>query len=156
MKDHFRLESADVHLNLTAVSKNGVLAEFASLVAGRSPATGENELLQLLHDRESLGSTGIGEGVAIPHCTSPALTAPVILFGRSDAGIDFNAVDDKPVFIFFLIVTPEGDAAIHLELLSSISRILKSAGIRRHLIEADSEDEIVTILTEQGSGRCLP
>lgn len=156
MNDLFRLEVADVLLKLSSASRDDVLAEFASVVAERYPAVEERELLQLLQDRESLGSTGIGDGIAIPHCTSPALKAPVILFGRSDTGIDFCAADNKPVSLLFLMVTPEGDAAIHLKLLSRISRILKSAGIRRRLLEAESEGEIVTILTDQGSDRCQP
>jgi len=155
MKGLFELDAADVSLKLASDSREGVLGEFAAKLAAKCQRPGEQELLKLLLERESLGSTGIGDGVALPHCTSPALTTPVILFGRSDRGIDFQAVDGKPVFLFFVIVTPEGDAAIHLKLLSRISRLLKSADIRKRLFDAEYAEEIVTIMMDNGSVRCL-
>lgn len=145
----FRLDPADVILNLTSSSRDGVLAELAGRVAERNPVLCREGLFSLLLEREQLGSTGIGDGIAIPHCTSPALSAPVILFGRSDSGVDFHSVDDTPVRLFFLLVTPEGAAGIHLKLLSRISRLLKSPQVRAQLLEASSEGEISGIVMAQ-------
>jgi len=150
MKDLLNIDPSDVILNLSATSKDGVLSEFAEKFSGRYPAVLKEGLVNLLLDRESLGSTGIGEGIAIPHCKSPALKAPVILFGRSSLGVEFHAVDDKPVRIFFLLVTPSEAAAIHLKLLSRISRLLKGASVKNRLLEAIDEDEIVAIVMEHG------
>ncbi|GAM08789.1 nitrogen regulatory protein [Geobacter sp. OR-1] len=153
MKDLFRFDTEDVILNLSASSKDGVLSEFAAKVAERCSLPSGKEILQLLYERERLGSTGIGDGIAIPHCKSPALDAPVILFGRSDSGIDFRAVDDKPVRLFFLLITPEGAAGTHLKLLSRISRVLKGADLRNRLLDATTAEEIVDIVRGQESIR---
>ncbi|MBT0663267.1 PTS sugar transporter subunit IIA [Geobacter pelophilus] len=153
MQGVFRFEPEDVILPLSASTKNGVLSEFADKVAARCSLPSGSAILQLLLERESLGSTGIGDGIAIPHCKSPALNAPVILFGRSDAGIDFKSVDDKPARLFFLLVTPEDAAGTHLKLLSRISHLLKGADVRNRLLEATSAEEVVEIVMRQGGTR---
>jgi mannitol/fructose-specific phosphotransferase system IIA component (Ntr-type) len=150
MRDLFQFDAADVTLNISSSTRDGVLSELATLVSHRHPMLRKEDLLRLLIDRERLGSTGIGEGVAIPHCKSPALNTPVILFARSDSGIDFRAVDDRLVRLFFLLVTPEGETAVHLKLLARISRILKVPRLRDRLLAATGEDEIVGIVMEHG------
>jgi fructose-specific phosphotransferase system IIA component len=153
MQGVFRFEPEDVILQLSASTKNGVLSEFADKVAARCSLPSGSAILQLLLERESLGSTGIGDGIAIPHCKSPALNAPVILFGRSNTGIDFKSVDDKPARLFFLLVTPEDAAGTHLKLLSRISHLLKGADVRNRLLEATSAEEVVEIVMRQGGTR---
>jgi mannitol/fructose-specific phosphotransferase system IIA component (Ntr-type) len=130
-----------------------VLAEFARIVALQNPALSASGLEQLLREREALGSTGIGDGVAFPHCKSPVLVAPVILFGRSNCGVDFNAVDGKPVHLFFVLLTPEGDIGAHLKLLARLSRILKGPVTRTRLMAASDAQEIAMIVSEMDSNR---
>lgn len=150
MKGLLQLHPSNVLMNLRASSRDELLFEMAEKVAGNNPAISANSLYQALLDRESLGSTGIGHGIAIPHCKSPALKVPVILFGRSESPIEFNSPDDRPVRLFFLIVSPEDADSLHLQLLSTISRILKAADVRNRFLDASSADEIVSILIEQG------
>lgn len=134
---------------LAAVDKRGVLAELSARLAGRHPGICADGLLRLLLEREALGSTGIGDGVAIPHCKYPSLKAPVLLFGRSDAGIDFNAVDGRLVHLFFLLVVPEGAAGQHLKLLARLSRLLKEPSVRSSLMTASTSVEIFSVVKEQ-------
>lgn len=149
MKGALQLDPADVIIPLAAVDKRGVLAEFASCLAGRHAGIFAEELLRLLLERETLGSTGIGDGIAIPHCKSPLLETPVLLFGRSETGVDFSAVDGRPVHLFFLLVVPEGAAGLHLKLLARISRLLKEPSVRSRLMTASTSGEIISIVTEQ-------
>lgn len=149
MKGALLLDPSDVIVSLASSDREGVLAEFADCVTKRYPEALGDNLLQLLLERESLGSTGIGDGIAIPHCKSPTLKAPVLLFGRSESGVDFHAIDAKPVRLFFLLIAPEGAVGIHLKLLARISRLLKKPMVREQLIEAVSAEEIAAIVMEQ-------
>lgn len=149
MKVLLQLDPADVIIRLAAVDKEGVLAEFASTVAGRHSGISPGELLRLLLERETMGSTGIGDGIAIPHCKSPLLDTPVLLFGRSDKGVDFSAVDGRPVHLFFLLVVPELAAGLHLKLLARLSRLLKESSVRGRLMTASTSEEIASIIAEQ-------
>ena len=145
------LQPADVIIDLKASSRDEALAELADRLAERQPSVSSDELLRLLLDRESLGSTGIGEGLAIPHCKSPAITSPVLLFARSSAGIDFRAVDGRPVHLIFLLVAPEGAAGLHLKLLARLSRLLKEPMVRTRLMTAATPEEVSLIVGGQES-----
>jgi PTS system nitrogen regulatory IIA component len=103
-------------------------------------------LLETLLDRERLGSTGIGEGVAIPHGKVPGLPGLVASFGRSPAGIDFRAIDGRPTYLFFALFAPENSAGAHLKALARISRIFKSSGFREGLMNATTADEIYRLI----------
>ena len=93
-------------------------------------------------ERERLGSTGIGEGVAIPHGKFHGITEPIISFGRSLKGLDFESMDGQPVFLFFLLVAPENSASIHLKALARIAKILKNSSLRKSLMEVTTREEI--------------
>lgn len=149
MKGALQLEPADIIIPLAADDKKGILSEFSFRVAGRYAGIAAEELLRLLLEREALGSTGIGDGIAIPHCKSRLLKDPVLLFGRSDTGVDFCALDGKPVHLFFLLIVPEGAAGLHLKLLARISRLLKEPSIRARLMAASTPQEIISIVAEQ-------
>lgn len=86
-------------------------------------------------EREKLGSTGIGEGIAIPHGKMKGIDRILCAFGRSKEGVDFDAIDKKPVHIFFLLLAPEDSAGLHIQMLSRISRILRDPSFRKHLTE---------------------
>jgi PTS system nitrogen regulatory IIA component len=93
-------------------------------------------------DRESLGSTAIGDGVAIPHGKFPGIIAPIISFGRSRKGLDFESMDGQPVFLFFLLIAPEDSASVHLKALARIAKMLKDSNFRKLLIEAPNRKEL--------------
>jgi len=103
-------------------------------------------LLETLLDREKLGSTGIGEGVAIPHGKVPGLPGLVASFGRSPAGVDFRAIDGKPTHLFFALFAPENSAGAHLKALARISRIFKNPAFREAILQADSAERIYRLI----------
>jgi nitrogen PTS system EIIA component len=97
-------------------------------------------------DRERLGSTGIGDGIGIPHGKLKGLTSLVIGFGISRKGVDFESMDNRPTHIFFLLITPENSTGLHLKLLARISRILKSESFKEQLLNAADAEDIVSII----------
>ncbi len=103
-------------------------------------------LLETLLEREKLGSTGIGEGVAIPHGKVAGLPGLVAAFGRSAQGIDFRAIDGRPTHLFFTLFAPENSAGAHLKALARISRIFKNATFREALMRATSADELYGLI----------
>jgi nitrogen PTS system EIIA component len=134
--------------SLKASSKAEVLDELVGPIAQAHPQIDRQGLVQSLVDRESLGSTGIGGGVAIPHGKFEGLETLTASFGRSAAGIDFNSMDNKPAHLFFLLVAPKNSAADHLRALARISRLVKDPLLKNSLQHADSRDEIFRLLEE--------
>lgn len=130
---------------LAATTKKGVLAEFAAALAGQagiSPA----RVSSILEDRERLGTTGIGDGVAIPHGKLEEIKDTVVFFGKSEAGVPFNSMDGKPVHIFFMLVAPENTNGKHLKVLARISRMLKDEKFRLDLLKAGTVDALYNII----------
>lgn len=105
-------------------------------------------LYRRLMDREELGSTGIGDGVAIPHCKLEGLTRPVLAIGALAQGIDFAALDSQPVRVFFLLVSPEDNPAEHLRVLAAISRWLKAEDHVERVLAGSSPEVIFSLLRE--------
>ncbi|HPR15219.1 MAG TPA: PTS sugar transporter subunit IIA, partial [Smithella sp.] len=106
-------------------------------------------IIDILKQRENLGSTGIGEGVAIPHGKISNLNDIVVAFGRSEKGIAYDSLDGKPVHLFFLLLAPENSAGQHLKILAKISKMLKDVYFRNKLIAAKSRDELYQIIIDQ-------
>jgi PTS system nitrogen regulatory IIA component len=106
-------------------------------------------MVDVLLDREKLGSTGIGDGIAIPHGKLKGLESLVISFGRSRGGIDFESIDGKPVHIFFLLMAPESSTGQHLKALAKISRMLKDPEFRSDLMSAKNTEEIYRKIAEK-------
>jgi PTS system nitrogen regulatory IIA component len=113
------------------------------------PELNLEELVHILLEREKLGNTGVGEGVAIPHGKLMNLERPISAFGRSPRGVEFEAVDNRPVHLFFLLFAPEGEAGAQLRALATISRLLKSPSVREELLAVDSKEQIYDVLTRQ-------
>ncbi len=134
---------------ITAVDKRGVLREFARLLKVLNRVDDEEGLLSALLERESLGSTGIGDGVAIPHGKLPLGSEMIVAFGRSSKGVEFQAIDSKPVFLFFLLVTPEDQPGDHLKALARISRILKNPLLRENLRTAPNRQELQRLIYQE-------
>ncbi len=149
MKINGLLKPEDIIPSLSATSKDAVLLELAAKVEERHPSLNRTEVFQVLKEREMLGSTGIGDGVAIPHGKLKHPSDLVLTFGRSQPGIDFNSLDGRRSHIFFLILAPEEAFAIHLKILGRISRILKDPAVRKALLEAPDAAAIHGIILEQ-------
>ena len=128
--------------DLKAKDKKGVLAELVDVIVSSDSTLDKNSLVKVLLERERLGSTGIGDGVAIPHGKFQGLNRPIISFGRSRKGLDFDAMDGEAVFLFFLLVAPEDSASIHLKALARIAKIIKSKSFRDLLMQAPTSEEI--------------
>ena len=105
--------------------------------------------MQVLLDRERLGSTGIGEGVAIPHGKLNNIDRQLIAFGLSRKGVDFDAMDGKPARLFFLLIAPEDSVGVHLKTLARISKLLKTSHARERLLSAADRAQIYRIISEE-------
>jgi PTS system nitrogen regulatory IIA component len=136
---------------LKAKDKKGVLGELAEVIARYDANIDKEMLLKVLIEREHLGSTGIGDGVAIPHGKLSSVKQPIVSFGRSKKGLDFDSMDGQPAFLFFLLLAPENSSGVHLQVLTKIARILKSSTFRKALMQVDSREEIYqTIIQTDG------
>jgi len=133
---------------LTSKTKEGVLRELVHVLSQVEKQVNEDRTVEILLERESLGSTGIGEGVAIPHGKSKEVKKILASFGRSLPGLDFQSLDGKPAHLFFLLIAPENSAGMHLKALAQISRLMKDQAFRKRLMEAKSADEIYSIFSE--------
>jgi len=134
--------------DLKADDKKGVLEELVTPVA-RIAGINHDYLVKVLMERERLGSTGIGEGIGIPHGKVKDLESLVLGFGLSRKGVDFDSMDGQPAYIFFLLLTPENSTGLHLKLLARISRILKNDLFKQKLLGATNRDEIYSIIKEE-------
>jgi PTS system nitrogen regulatory IIA component len=134
---------------LKAENKRDALAELAGVFAQGRVNVDSEAMLHILLERERLGSTGIGDGIAIPHGKLPGLEEMVVSFGRSREGIAFEAMDGKPVHLFFLLMAPENSAGQHLKALAKISRMLKDANFRKNLLEAKMHEDLFQIIVEK-------
>lgn len=134
--------------DMKANDKKGVLEELVTPVA-RIAGINHDYLVKVLMERERLGSTGIGEGIGIPHGKVKDLESLVLGFGLSKKGVDFDSMDGKPAHIFFLLLTPENSTGLHLKLLARISRILKNNPFKQKLLRATNRDEIYSIIKEE-------
>ncbi|HBO69388.1 MAG TPA: PTS fructose transporter subunit IIA [Deltaproteobacteria bacterium] len=135
--------------DLRAETKEGVLRELSEVISGMVPSLPADRLTSILMERESLGSTGIGDGVAIPHGKVAGIERLVAAFGRSRKGVQFHSLDGKPAHLFFVIMAPEYSAGMHLKALARISRLLKDERFRRSLLEAADADGLRRIFQEE-------
>lgn len=135
--------------DLRGTDKRSVLRELASVLVEPCQAASVEELLQVLLEREKLGSTGIGEGVAIPHGRLKRLKRFFISFGRSIKGVDFDSIDGEPSRLFFLVMAPENSAVENLKLLGRIVALLKDTSFKKQLMEVVSREEIFRVISEE-------
>ncbi len=138
-----------VILNLGAREKRDVLADMSQALAKVEPQIEADRLLEVLLEREALQSTGIGEGVAIPHGKMVGLDRLVASFARNPDGVDFDAIDGQPTHHFFLLVVPEHSGGQYLKALARISRFFRDAAFRQKLVEADSVDDVIRAIEQE-------
>ena len=143
------LVKESVILDLGVRSKREVLAEMAASLAKVEPQIEAGRLLDVLMEREALQSTGIGEGVAIPHGKLPGLQRLVASFARSRAGIDFESIDGQPTHHFFLLVVPEHSGGQYLKALARISRFFRDPAFRQHLAEGEAVEDVIRAIEEE-------
>lgn len=148
------LEPAAVALELRARRKDEALEEIVGLLVGAGRVRDPQPLLSTLRAREKQVSTGIGQGIAIPHCACSELGSTVLALGRKAEGLPFDAIDRRPVRLVFLLAGPEGQQTAHLRLLSRLARLLRDPGFSEALLAAASPEEVIDIVrrAEQGEG----
>lgn len=137
--------------NLSSRGKPEAMRELAEAMASAHPELGLDgaRVLSVLEEREKLGSTGLQDGVAIPHGKLAGLTSLVAAFGVSHEGIDFDSLDGRPTHLFFTLVAPENSAGIHLKALARISRLFKNPRFRATILEAQSAEEIFRAVNDE-------
>jgi PTS system nitrogen regulatory IIA component len=135
--------------DLKAKNKRGVLAELSEIFALGPIKMDSKLMVDVLMEREKLGSTGIGDGIAIPHGKLKGLDTLLLSFGRSRVGVDFESIDGKPVHLFFLLMAPESSTGQHLKALAKISRMLKDERFRSELMSARSAEGLFKAIAEK-------
>jgi PTS system nitrogen regulatory IIA component len=135
--------------DLQASNKRGALEELARTITDGLDGLSLQSVVEVLLDRERLGSTGIGDHIAIPHGKLPQLSQLKLAFGRSLKGVDFDSMDGKPSHLFFLLLAPADSAGQHLKILAKISRMLMSQSFRDNLMKAQGAEEIYRLIAER-------
>ena len=140
-----------VKVDLESATKEEVLEELVNLLieAGSVKKTDKSDVLKKINEREVLGSTGIGKGVAIPHAKSAKVKKMVAAFGVSKAGLDFKSLDGEPTYLFFILIAPGETPGPHLKALAKISRLLDDKFIRERLRSAASVQEVVKTIKDE-------
>ena len=134
---------------LRSRTKKEVLEELTGALLNCKADLDKEALVEVLLEREQLGSTGIGDGIAIPHGKVPDLDELIVSFGRSTLGIEFDSMDGRPTHLFFLLIAPENSTGIHLRALAKITRLLTSAHFRQRLMESGTREEIFQVIQEE-------
>lgn len=143
------LHPSHIALQLGGENKEEVLSALVKVMADQGTIAKPGTLFDSLMEREALGSTGIGHGVAIPHARSKEITQPVVVFGRTELDVNFDSIDGKAARIFFLLVAPENGENEHLHLLAKIARFMRDAVIREKLLAFQSPAEILELLGQR-------
>ncbi len=133
---------------VTGGSKKRVLEFFSTFIAQNTPSLDSQEVFSRLIGRERLGSTGIGNGVAIPHARSPHCKSPLAGFMRLEDAIDFDAIDGEAVDLVFVLLVPEEADDAHLSLLAEVAGIMSQASVRQALRQAESQRALYQALIE--------
>ena len=147
------LTEARTHSEVQASSKKQLLDQVAQLAAAGCDSLNEQEVFDALVAREKLGSTGIGEGIAIPHCRLQGCESPVSALLHLDAPIDFDAIDGAPVDLLFVLLVPKAATDAHLELLRQIASMLDRKEVRDRLRSANSNEALYQVVLDEQSGQ---
>lgn len=151
MKITDMLDRRAVLAELHGKTKSELLRELCQPLAALHASLAEDRLTQTLLERERLGSTGLAEGVAIPHGKLRGIDKLVATFGRSVPGVDFDSLDKEPTHLFFTIFAPEASSGDHLRALARISRMLRNPQFRGHVLAAPDSDAIYELIEEEDS-----
>ncbi|WP_432724210.1 PTS fructose transporter subunit IIABC [Staphylococcus equorum] len=135
-----------IAMDLSSTEKNGVIDELVNQLDKAGKLNNVTMFKEAIHNRESQSTTGIGEGIAIPHAKVAAVDTPAIAFGKSKTGVDYQSLDMQPAHLFFMIAAPEGGAQTHLDALAKLSGILMDEKVREDLLHANSPQEVLQII----------
>ena len=151
MKIEEILKKESVIADLLADNKIDVIKEMIYRLKENNFIKNEEALFNTLMEREKLGSTGIGENVAIPHGKSNEVTQIITVLARSKKGIEFESLDQKPVHFIWMVIAPANSTGQHLKALARISRLFKNQGLREGILQAENSDGIYSILINEDS-----
>jgi len=143
------LDIRAVEANLGASQKPGVIRELVGLFLRIEPSLDPNAIVDILTRREKLQSTGVGNGIAIPHGRTDAVDRIIAVAGRSVSGVDFESLDGEPTHLFFALLVPESEQGSHLKCLARLSRLLKEQTTRTALMNASTSDVMYQIVSTQ-------
>jgi len=150
LKLHNLLMQDMIIADLESQDRESVLREMVNLLKKRNKITKEKELYEKLIQREKLGSTAIGGGVAIPHCKMKGVKSPVVMLAISKKSVDFHSLDGKPSFIFFLVVSSPDNPSLNLQILAAIAHLVrKSRSLLKKILEARNIEAILDIIREE-------
>ena len=138
-----------ITVDLKAQNKKDAIIELIDLLKETKKIKKTEEIIDVVLEREKLGSTGIGQGVAIPHGKTDVLTEQVGVLKKKKKGIEFNSLDGEPVYIIFLLVGPVEVTGQHLKALSRISRLFKDKFLRQAIKDAETKEDIVKIIRQE-------
>lgn len=143
------LDPKCVKLNLTSKRKKDAIQEMVDLLYRAGKIKNPQEVQEALIQREKMGTTGIGGGIAIPHIMMREISRTVMAFGRRREGVRFDSIDEEPVNLVFLLVGPRQDAGLHLKILCRLSRFLHNTRFKKALLEAEEGEEVIRIFEHQ-------
>lgn len=150
MKIHNLLTQEMIIPKLEGENRDHVVKEMVHFLKKRERITREKDLYEMLIKREKLGSTAIGDGVAIPHCKMKGVKNPILSLAVSKQGVDFNSLDGMPSHIFFLVVSSQENPSLNLQILASIAHLVrKSEILLEKILKAENADEIIDVIREE-------
>jgi len=141
------LKEKYIELDLKEKEKTKLIAELVDLVAKPSRIKDEKALFKAILEREKLGSTAIGNGIAIPHAKIRGIKKPLLILGRSPEGVDFDALDGEKTYLFFMLISPQEEVGLHLKILAKISHLIKDKFVVERLKKVKDKHEIFEIIS---------
>ncbi|MEI7542616.1 MAG: PTS sugar transporter subunit IIA [bacterium] len=143
------LDKESIELNIKSKTKKEVIEELVDMLDKKGLIIDKKVTIESLMEREELGSTGVGQGIAIPHSKTKGVKELIAAFGVSKAGVSFNALDGENVNIFFLLLAPEGAAGLMLKALARVSNFLKNKYYRIKIMEAADKAAVIATIEEE-------
>lgn len=150
MKLHNYLSEDMILMKLNSQERDGVLREMVKFLKEKNKISKEKDLYEKLIQRENLGTTAIGSGVAIPHCKLKGIKNPLVMLAISEKGVDFESLDGKPSQLFFLVVSPPDNPSLNLQILATIAQLVrKSSFLIDKILKAKNRSSILDIISEE-------
>lgn len=141
------LKESSIELNLEGKDKSEIISNLVGLACRAGVVKNKKALIDALAEREKLGSTAIGNGVAVPHAKIDAIKTTILAFGRSSGGVDFNSLDGENTYIFFMLISPKEDIGTHLKVLAKISHLIKDRFMVSLFRKVKSKKEVLSIIS---------
>jgi PTS system nitrogen regulatory IIA component len=138
-----------INVKLSSTSKKDVLFELIEPLVKAGKVTDGKKMVEVLLEREELGSTGIGQRIAIPHGKSPVVKELAAAFGVSAQGVDYDSLDGEPVNLFFVLVAPDDSAGVHLKALARISGLLRDKFFKKALLNAQDRNDVIKVIESE-------